>query len=155
MFLKAVMAFLYLPGIVAFFLPITIALYDPWRATFIPLGFLVVFIGLIILLWCVRDFYVFGKGTLAPWEPTNKLIVNGLYQFVRNPMYLGVLIIVLGWGIVFTSLLLVLYMFVLVLAFHIRVVKVEEPYLKVKFKDEWESYYQKVPRWIPSRFSKE
>ncbi|MPW24275.1 isoprenylcysteine carboxyl methyltransferase [Alkalibaculum sp. M08DMB] len=149
MLIKAVIAFLYLPGVIAFLVPVIIAIYDPWRSSFISIGVLVIINGLLVLIWCVRDFYISGRGTLAPWEPPKKLIVIGLYRFVRNPMYIGVLILVLGWSILFSSPLLVLYMFILAISFHIRTVKYEEPYLKEQFKDEWELYRRKVPRWFP------
>ena len=65
--------------------------------------------GVVILLWCVRDFYVAGKGTLAPWDPPKHLVVIGLYRFVRNPMYLAVLAIIVGQALLFGSWWLVLY----------------------------------------------
>jgi len=55
--------------------------------------------GLVVLLWCVRDFYVSGRGTLAPWNPPKRLVVVGLYRFTRNPMYIGVLMVVGGWAV--------------------------------------------------------
>ena len=60
-------------------------------------GLLVMFLGTVVLGWCIRDFYISGKGTLAPWDPPRKLVVMGLYRYVRNPMYIGVLILVAGW----------------------------------------------------------
>lgn len=149
MLIKAVIAFLYLPGLLAFFLPVIIGIYDPWRSSFIPIGIIVILFGLTILIWCVRDFYISGRGTLAPWNPPKKLIVIGLYRFMRNPMYIGVLILVLGWSVLFSSPLLVLYLCILALSFHIRTVVYEEPYLKKRFKGEWDLYRQKVPRWFP------
>src|SRR5215213_1969166 len=89
-FAKALFAFLVLPGIVAFALPLWMAprTVDPRGIHLAGIPFLIV--GFVVLMGCVRDFYVTGKGTLAPWAPPQKLVVVGLYKWSRNPMYLGV-----------------------------------------------------------------
>jgi protein-S-isoprenylcysteine O-methyltransferase Ste14 len=97
----------------------------------------------------VRDFYVSGKGTLAPWDPPKNLVVVGLYCHVRNPMYVGVLTLVAGWAVVFESPLLVLYALILAIGFHIRVLKYEEPWLASQFGNDWREYSKAVRRWIP------
>ena len=104
MFARALFAFLALPGIVAFAVPLA-QVFDP--AGLLPLG-----IGFAALLWCVRDFYIFGKGTLAPWAPPKNLVVCGLYRYSRNPMYVAVILILAGWAIGFHSRLLLGYMVV-------------------------------------------
>ncbi|MCW8963748.1 MAG: isoprenylcysteine carboxylmethyltransferase family protein [Gammaproteobacteria bacterium] len=149
MVLRALLSFIALPGIVAVILPPLIAYYDPWRGEHWAPGFIVMFIGAFVLLWCVRDFYVSGRGTLAPWDPPTKLVVVGLYRFVRNPMYIGVLLLVLGWSIYFWSALLVIYAIVLTVGFHVRVVRDEEVWLKTQFGIQWESYQREVSRWLP------
>jgi protein-S-isoprenylcysteine O-methyltransferase Ste14 len=63
-----------------------------------PAGFFVLIVGTLGLLWCVRDFYVRGKGTLAPWSPPQNLVVVGLYRYSRNPMYVCVVLVLLGWA---------------------------------------------------------
>lgn len=149
MFLRALLAFLVLPGIVAFIVPPVLALIDPWRTgVFLP-GALVMFLGVVLLLWCVRDFYVSGKGTLAPWDPPTKLVVVGLYRHMRNPMYVGVITLVIGWSAVFTSPVLAFYALILAIAFHIRVVTNEEPWLESQFGSEWRQYRAEVDRWLP------
>ena len=105
--------------------------------------------GLVLLLWCVRDFYVRGKGTLAPWDPPQNLVVVGLYRYMRNPMYVGVLTLVGGWVLTVGSFLVALYAVVLAIAFHIRVVVNEEPWLRSQFGDDWARYSANVPRWVP------
>ena len=149
MFLRALMAFLALPGIVAFLLPPLIGVYDPWRHGTLPFGIVVVALGISLLVWCVRDFYVSGKGTLAPWDPPKHLVVVGLYRFVRNPMYVGVLTLVIGWAIYFASPVLACYVVALALAFQFQVIVNEEPWLASRFGTEWQAYASAVSRWWP------
>jgi len=149
MFFRALLSFLLLPGIVAFALPPLLASIDPWCSSILWQGAPLMLIGIVLLLWCVRDFYVVGKGTLAPWDPPRHLVLIGLYRYVRNPMYLAVLILVSGWSIFLASPLLALYLVALAVAFHIRVVVNEEPYLNSRFGDEWVRYSTNVGRWIP------
>ena len=149
MFLRALISFLVLPGIGAFLLPLMIAAIDPWRKNILWPGAIVMLIGGILLLWCVRDFYVAGKGTLAPWDPPKRLVLIGLYRYVRNPMYIGVLTLVVGWTICLASPLLALYTIALAIGFHLRVVVNEEPFLNSKFADEWLRYSSNVGRWLP------
>ena len=60
-------------------------------------------VGAGLLLWCIRDFGVVGRGTLAPVDPPRHLVVRGLYRYVRNPMYVGVISILLGEALLFGS----------------------------------------------------
>ena len=105
-------------------------------------------VGLVLLLWCVRDFYVAGKGTLAPWAPPEYLVTVGLYRVSRNPMYVGVLIVLWGWAIGFHSRGLATYALVFMLGFHLRVVFGEEPWLARRHGEQWERYKASVPRWF-------
>lgn len=86
-----------------------------------PVGSVVVVFGTVGLLWCVRDFYVSGKGTLAPWAPPQNLVVVGLYRYSRNPMYVAVTVIVFGWAAAFCSVGLLAYALAVIVAFHLRV----------------------------------
>lgn len=149
MLIKAIIGFLALPGTVAFLVPLLITKYDPWKRPFMPMGALGIILGAFILIWCARDFYLSGEGTLTPWEPPKNLVVIGLYRFVRNPMYLGVLTLVLGWSLLFVSPMLVLYLLLLIVSFHLRVIRYEEPRLREQYGDAWEAYRQLVPRWFP------
>ena len=149
MFIRALLAFLVLPGIAAFVLPPLLASVDPWRTEVLRLGGLVMLLGIVLLLWCVRDFYVSGKGTLAPWDPPKNLVVIGLYRYVRNPMYVGVLTLVAGWSMLLASPVLALYTVVLAVGFHIRVIVNEEPWLSSQFGNEWARYRANVGRWLP------
>ena len=85
-------------GIVAFAIPIYWLISTSRTDLVRPLGLLPLLLGCAGLLWCVRDFYVFGKGTLAPWSPPERLVTAGLYRYSRNPMYVAVLLILLGWA---------------------------------------------------------
>ena len=96
----------------------------------------------------MRDFYVKGKGTLAPWSPPQRLVVVGLYRWSRNPMYVSVLLILLGWAIGFGSRTLFGYAGIVAVGFHLRVVLAEEPFLARTHGEAWESYRQSVRRWL-------
>jgi len=149
MFLRALFAFLVLPGLAAFILPPILAFIDPWRKEVLPTGSFLMLLGIVLLFWCVRDFYVSGKGTLAPWDPPRKLVVVGLYRHVRNPMYLGVLTLIVGWAVLLTSPLIIGYALVLAVGFHLRMLTYEEPWLAKQFGGEWQQYCSHVGRWLP------
>jgi len=149
MFIRALFAFLILPGLAAFVAPPLLARIDPWSDEIFAPGAALMLIGSIWLLWCVRDFYVAGKGTLAPWDPPKKLVVVGLYRRVRNPMYVGVLTLVAGWALLLTSPLLATYTGILAIGFHLRVITYEEPWLAEQFGDSWYRYRAGVRRWWP------
>lgn len=149
MFARALVAFLVLPGVFAGVVPYLIASADPRRGTGWTIGAFVMGCGALVLLWCVRDFYVAGKGTLAPWQPPKRLVVVGLYRYSRNPMYLGVLTFVIGWAIFMGSPLLCGYVLVLFSSFHTSVVVYEEPWLSKQFTSQWQTYAAAVPRWVP------
>ena len=148
MFARAVIAFLVLPGTVAFIVPAAWLWYSGHTHLAVPFGLMILAIGVAGLMWCVRDFYVSGKGTLAPWAPPEKLVVVGLYRYSRNPMYISVELVLLGWAISFGSLFLYLYTLIVLTAFHIRVVWGEEPCLARKYSNDWKRYSSQVPRWL-------
>lgn len=148
MLLRALFAFLALPGVVAFAIPIY-WLVSSSRTRFVqPLGLLPLLVGCAGLLWCVRDFYVFGKGTLAPWSPPQRLVTAGLYRYSRNPMYVSVLLILLGWAISFGVRGLYGYAIFIAIAFHLRVVLAEEPWLARTHGAGWDDYARRVRRWL-------
>ena len=147
MFLRALFAFLALPGIVAFAVPIWLIrtsnpdLRWPWSLAAVA-G------GCIGLLWCVRDFYVFGKGTLAPWSPPQHLVTSGLYRYSRNPMYVSVMLILVGWASAFDVRALGVYALVVAVAFYARVAMFEEPWLQGRHGAAWSDYARSVRRWV-------
>jgi protein-S-isoprenylcysteine O-methyltransferase Ste14 len=111
-------------------------------------GFVPLLLGILGLLWCVRDFHVAGRGTLAPWSPPRNLVVVGLYRYSRNPMYVSVVLILLGWAACFWSRQLVVYALIVAVLFHLRVVFGEEPWLARTHGAQWEAYRSRVPRWL-------
>jgi protein-S-isoprenylcysteine O-methyltransferase Ste14 len=148
MFARALFAFLAMPGLVAFALPI-IWLRTSGRTQVVhPLGLVPLILGAVALLWCVRDFYVRGKGTLAPWSPPKDLVVVGLYRYTRNPMYVAVALILLGWAVSFGAAALYVYAAMVAIAFHLRVVLGEEPWLARTHGAVWDDYARRVPRWF-------
>ena len=104
--------------------------------------------GVALLMWCVREFYVAGKGTLAPWDPPRHLVVSGPYRVSRNPMYVGVILILIGWAAAFALRALWYYAGAVIVLFHLRVVFAEEPWQARTFGVEWERYRTRVPRWL-------
>jgi protein-S-isoprenylcysteine O-methyltransferase Ste14 len=111
-------------------------------------GFIALAIGAILLLWCVRDFYVMGKGTLGPWDPPRNLVVTGLYRYSRNPMYIAVVLILIGWAMLYREQSLWVYAAVVAAFFHLRVVAFEERYLAKTHGAAFASYKTKVGRWV-------
>ncbi len=106
-------------------------------------------IGIFLLAATIRLLIAIGRGTLAPWEPTLKLVVEGPYRYVRNPMISGVLLILAGEAILFSSHYLLIWLIVFFLINHTYFVLVEEPGLAKRFGEEYEIYKQNVPRWMP------
>jgi protein-S-isoprenylcysteine O-methyltransferase Ste14 len=145
LFWRALTAFLVLPGVVAFLVPLLIR---PAGARFRVGGLPLLGLGTVLLLWCVRDFYVAGRGSLAPWAPPARLVRVGLYRLTRNPMYVAVLLILCGWSVTFGARSLWIYTAVVAIAFHLRVILAEEPWLAQTFGEEWTSYRARVPRWF-------
>lgn len=145
LFWRALVAFLALPTMVAYVVP---WLLRPAGADFRAIGIPVVVVGTILLLWCVRDFYVAGRGTLAPWSPPKHLVTVGLYRLSRNPMYVAVCMILVGFALGYCAAGLWIYAAVVALAFHMRVVVFEEPWLARTFGMKWFAYRRRVPRWF-------
>lgn len=142
---RAVLNFLLLPGIVSIVVPWSIA---PADRRFRVVGLIPLATGFVLLIWCVRDFYAAGRGTLAPWAPPRTLVDVGLYRLSRNPMYIAVTIMLCGWALGFGSTRLWVYAAAVALAFHLRVVFGEEPWLARTHGELWTRYKARVPRWF-------
>ena len=148
--LKNLLFTLLVPGTVAVYLPLRIV-----RHRFIVAGpalgagCLLLLVGASIYAWCVWDFATFGRGTPAPIDAPKKLVVHGLYRYTRNPMYTGVLTVILGWAVLFGAVELVLYALVVGTCFQLFIVLYEEPHLRGEFGSEYAAYCAQVGRWLP------
>jgi protein-S-isoprenylcysteine O-methyltransferase Ste14 len=151
LFARALLAFLALPGTVAFVVPLLLVVPRGRQPVHLVAGMVPLAAGSAILLWTVREFYVAGRGTLAPWEPPRRLVVSGPYRASRNPMYVGVALILCGWALLYESRWLALYATGIAVAFHLRVVLHEEPYLARTHREAWTRYVARVPRWVGVR----
>ncbi len=142
--------------------PGTIAGYVPWRicrwhfappllgtASFRLVGVLLIAAGLPVLLDSFARFAIQGRGTPAPIFPTRHLVVGGLFRYVRNPMYLAVVTLLLGQGFFFGSVRILEYAFAVGVAFNLFVLVYEEPTLRKSFGLEYEEFCANVPRWLP------
>jgi len=112
-------------------------------------GILPVVIGSAGLLWCIWEFFSEGRGTISPLEPPKHLVVRGLYKYVRNPMYVSVVAILIGEALFFSSLPVLIEAVVFFMLATIFVMAYEEPTLRRQFGESYERYTQTVGRWIP------
>ncbi len=104
--------------------------------------------GLAFYVRCAWDFAVRGRGTPAPIDPPKELVVRGLYRYSRNPMYLGILQILLGEMLLFRSAGMLIYAIAVAVAFNLFVRLYEEPALRRAFGPAYEAYCSRVPRWF-------
>jgi Putative protein-S-isoprenylcysteine methyltransferase len=106
-------------------------------------------IGSLVVLSCFWNFTFKGRGTPAPTDPPKELVITGPYRYVRNPIYVGVMLIFLGHFLWFGYWALLIYTVLAFIGVHIFIVLYEEPTLKRKFGAVYEDYLKRVPRWIP------
>ena len=112
-------------------------------------GWLLAAAGIAGYAWCALDFVRRGQGTPNPLDPPRRFVAQGLYRFVRNPMYVSVGLVILGQAIIHGAGVLLVYLAAAWLAVHLFVVLVEEPMLLRRFGDEYQDYRARVPRWLP------
>jgi protein-S-isoprenylcysteine O-methyltransferase Ste14 len=155
LFFETILFTIIVPGTVAFWLPLWIfdneldgtMSWSPARyAALVPLV-----LGAAIYLRCLWEFAARGRGIPAPIDHPKQLVVTGLYRYVRNPMYLGVLLFLIGEALWFRSIGFLGYAIVWLLFVHLNVLFYEEPNLRRKFGDSYERYSRAVRRWIPGR----
>jgi protein-S-isoprenylcysteine O-methyltransferase Ste14 len=160
MSLRHIRAILLLPGLVTLAIPALLlwvasrvhanwSFPPPLRPLSSVLGASLVGSGLALLISTVRLFARAGGGTLAPWDPTQKLVVRGVYRRVRNPMISGVFLILLGEAVGFRSFVLFGWFLVFLIGNLIHIPLVEEPALERRFGEAYQAYAEAVPRWIP------
>jgi len=143
-------AVLLLPGLVAVGVPALIvwqtgASLRPPAVVGIPL----IAVGLVLVISTIRLFATVGRGTLAPGDATSRLVVQGPYRYVRNPMISGVLFILLGEAVCFSSPALLIWFAAVLAANAVYIPFVEERGLPRRFGADYEAYEANVPRWIP------
>jgi protein-S-isoprenylcysteine O-methyltransferase Ste14 len=163
-FRKETMMTMAVLGSVLFFaaVPSVVAGLIPWWITrweFLPpffdlqvtraVGILLIGAGLPGLLDSFARFALQGLGTPAPIAPTKNLVVTGLYRYVRNPMYVSVVAVIVGQALLFGDWRLLAYSLLMWLAFHAFVLTYEEPALALRFGSQYEDFRANVPRWIP------
>lgn len=142
-----------LPGLTAGFVPwyyfgVDPASFDPTKVRHLA-GGLVMIAGLALLIACIVAFARRGRGTLSPLDPPRTLVVQGLYRYVRNPMYLGVATIGIGELIVWPSGGLWIWWGAWLLLVNVFVIAVEEPALRRQFGSSYTHYTRAVSRWVP------
>lgn len=143
------------PGTVGVLIPFWLrqssAHYFPAPPLQIPLGILLFALGAGIYLSCAWDFAVKGFGTPAPIDAPKVLVVQGLYRFTRNPMYVGVSAMVAGQTIYWGFSTIAVYLALVITAFSLFVTFYEEPTLRRQFGAAYEEYCRRVPRWFGPR----
>jgi protein-S-isoprenylcysteine O-methyltransferase Ste14 len=150
-----------LPGAAAVVVPILILLGSGtnigWglggaaAALTVLLGAVLIAAGLAFWLWTVRLLARVGKGTLAPWDPTRRLVAVGPYRHVRNPMISSVLAVLAGEAALFGSPRLLIWCAAFFAINHAFFLLYEEPAMERRFGEEYRAYAREVPRWLPRR----
>lgn len=142
-------ASIFLAGLPYLLVSSSLGLYSSGLGSARFVGIVPIALGATILSWCALAFAVLGKGTPAPVDPPTMLVTSGLYRFVRNPMYLGAELVLIGEAAIFESWAILVYALLLWLVFHLFVNHYEEPNLRRRFRGSYEEYCEAVPRWIP------
>jgi protein-S-isoprenylcysteine O-methyltransferase Ste14 len=154
--LRSLLYTIALPGTVIVLIPYLIAsaqgdrIPQPWGPLQV-VGLVAALVGATILLRCIWEFMVTGRGTLAPVDPPTELVVRGLYRYVRNPMYLGAFTLMLGEAALFESVAVLLYAVAWFVIINLIVYFHEEPVLGRRFGDSYQRYTESVRRWVPSQ----
>jgi protein-S-isoprenylcysteine O-methyltransferase Ste14 len=139
------------PGWIAVYLPAWITRWQVpqeasgWRV----LGVFLIAVGLVPLGESIVRFIRVGRGTLSPTHPTERLVVSGLYRYVRNPMYVGVLMLIAGQALLFWNRTLWAYLGYVAVGFQLFVLAYEEPTLRGRYGADYEEFCRNVRRWVP------
>lgn len=112
------------------------------------MGIVIGIAGFVIWIYTGALFRVAGQGTPVPTDPPKKLVITGIYNYSRNPMYLGMFLILIGYFLFSGYLTLLAYLILSIVFFSLVVSRLEEPVLRKKFGEAYENYCQKVPRWF-------
>ena len=141
-------------GLLWGWLALAVRRFDPGLGVVLPesarvLGIVAIAAGGSLLLTCVGLFVLRGHGTPAPFDPPREFIAAGPYKFVRNPMYIGGLTVLLGFGLWQKSTSIVVFTALVAVVVHLFVVFLEEPGLEQRFGSSYINYKQSVNRWRP------
>jgi protein-S-isoprenylcysteine O-methyltransferase Ste14 len=109
----------------------------------------VIVLGAALYFWCLWTFAIVGRGTPGPWDPPRHFVAAGPYRWVRNPMYISALLVVVGEAWLFRSLPLLTYAGAAAIFFHLFVIGYEEVALGRRFGETYAEYRRTVPRWLP------
>ena len=152
LFLKTALFTIIMPGTFAGLVPVLLA-GDRTAASGATLGLALSLFGLGIVLYLrsAWDFAVSGGGTPAPIDAPTRLVRRGFYRYMRNPMYVASLTVIIGWAAFFEAAILFAYAAVLFVLFSLFVRFYEEPRLAREFGDEYAVYLAQVGRWLPRR----
>ena len=150
LFVRNLLFTIVVPGAGAVWLPWwVLTRFDPTAVPAAWPALAVIAVGVALYLWCVWVFAVVGRGTPGPWDAPQRVVAVGPYRWVRNPIYLAALLVVLGEAWLFLSLQLLLYAGVMAICFHLFVIGYEERTLRQRFGDAYLDYQRSVPRWLP------
>jgi protein-S-isoprenylcysteine O-methyltransferase Ste14 len=145
-------------NIISFILPVTVVILvprwieDDWtfeNSTQTLTGGCIILLGLSVMIGCIYAFIRIGKGTLAPWSPPKNFVVTGLYRYVRNPMILGVLTILIGEAIALNSIYVLEWAGAFFVINTVYFLILEEPQLEERFGHDYREYKNNVNRWLP------
>jgi protein-S-isoprenylcysteine O-methyltransferase Ste14 len=114
------------------------------------LGLAPLLAGSAVILRCFADFVRRGRGTPAPYDPPRALVVAGLYRYVRNPQYVGVVLVLVGEALLTGMVALFGCAALFAVGYHLFVRYYEEPTLGRLFGEAYALYRQTVPRWLPN-----
>src|SRR5882757_2572437 len=155
LWLRTVLFTILVPGTELVLLPLVVVLLDlgprveigPARYS----GLVPLLAGLVVIARCFADFVRRGRGTPAIYDPPRELVVAGLYRYVRNPQYVGVVLIVVGEALLSGMVVLFGYAALMAIGYHLFVRYYEEPTLGRLFGESYARYRESVPRWLPRR----
>lgn len=154
--IQTIVGFLIVPGTTLFLVPFLL-LAESGQNLSRPMGIIKVLsivpasVGLFMMAWVAYMFVTKGRGTPIPFDPPREFVAEGLFRYLRNPMYFGLLLVILSEAVFFRSWVLALYAAAVWAVVHTFLVVVEEPQLKRRFGEPYTSYLSTTPRWIPRR----
>ena len=157
LFFTTLRSIIYVPLFILFFrwLALNVRGYDSRIGVTLPqwftiIGIVAMVMGGILVIICVLVFIIRGKGTPAVFDPPTQFVATGPYAYVRNPMYIGGFILLIGFGLYHTSMSILILALVLLVVFHFFILLVEEPNLERLFGKSYLDYKKKINRWIPT-----